>query len=82
MTFGECVQECAKDNELVKEFNRLTGCKLGKSLARKPIEVMIDEACGRPGEAEDDMRTFIAFVFDCVWIRLPLEKLKVGHEAD
>jgi hypothetical protein len=45
--FQECVIECVGNKELVKEFNRLSGCNLWQSLRRAPLDRMIDDACGR-----------------------------------
>lgn len=59
---------CLDTPEFVTEFNRLYGCNLGQSLKRQPIEVMIDEAVGRSGENESDIREFINFVFRCIWL--------------
>lgn len=73
MTFVECVSTCAATPELVAEFNRLTGCNLGQSLNRKPIEVMVDEAAGYSGERDEDMAAFINFVWESIWQRLPAE---------
>ena len=68
MNFIEAVIECAKTPEFVNGFNRLTGSKLGIN-TRAPIERMIDEATGYKPETED-MRKFVTFVLDTVWIRL------------
>lgn len=73
MTFADVVSECAGNADLVREFNRLYGCNLGQSLTRKPIEAMVDRACGRPPEEPDDLRTFVWFVWEYVWSRLPPE---------
>lgn len=68
MTFHECLMFCAKQSELVENFNRLTGYKLGEP--RSPIDQMIDQATGLEDEA---MREFISFVHEFVWLRLPRE---------
>uniref|UniRef100_A0A6M3LRZ0 Uncharacterized protein n=1 Tax=viral metagenome TaxID=1070528 RepID=A0A6M3LRZ0_9ZZZZ len=73
MNFSEVAIECVGNHELVSEFNRLTGCKLGID-TRAPIEKMIDDATGYEPEIED-MRKFVAFVFDCIWMPL------VGNEV-
>ena len=71
--FEACLMECVKQPGFIQEFNRLTGCRFGQSLTRKPIERMIDDACGHSGESDDDTRLFIAFVYEFVWSRLPEE---------
>jgi hypothetical protein len=67
MTFPECVSYCAKNQELVSNFDRLQG----RNLSRKgsPIELMIDDSTGR---FEADMKAFSEFVYEMVWTRLPL----------
>lgn len=74
MTFEQVVNECASNTELVANWNRLTGRKFGQSLSRKPIEVAIDNACGATGENPEDVKEFIAFVLDCIWLRLPRDE--------
>jgi hypothetical protein len=69
--FANLVTYCASVPELVDQFNRLTGCNLGQSAKRTPLERAIDEATGYPGESEADMAAFVAFVHDTVWLRLP-----------
>lgn len=46
MTFYECLMECATSKELIEQFNRLTGRKVGVAIARSPIEAMIDASTG------------------------------------
>lgn len=68
LTFAACLHACAAQRELAENFDRLTGRNL--SLRGAPIERMIDEASGR---TEPDCAAFVAFVYDCVWTRLPRE---------
>jgi hypothetical protein len=70
MTFNDCVFECAKNNEFIREFNRLTGCNFGQSLKRSPIVIAVDDATGFSGESPEDMGLFVAFVDEFVWSRL------------
>jgi hypothetical protein len=42
MTFEECIIECAKNQELIKEFDRLVGTNL--QLKGAPIELAVDKA--------------------------------------
>ncbi len=77
MTFSDVVCECASIPDFVKEFNRLTKSNLGRSLKRKPIEVMIDKATGAPIEDDEDMAKFIAFVLRFVWLTLPESAFEV-----
>ena len=61
--FVNCVLTCAKDRELVKEFNRLSGRQL---LKRSPLESAIDSACGYEPNKEY-IKEFISFVYYFVW---------------
>ena len=72
MNFSEIAIECIGNSELVKNFNRLTGCNIGVD-KRVPIEKMIDEATGYQWGFED-MEKFIAFVFDCIWLSLIIKE--------
>lgn len=73
MDFSDCVMECARNDDFIREFNRLTGCHFGKSLDRKPIEIMVDKATGYSGESHEDIVRFIQFVWEFVWCTLPEE---------
>lgn len=68
MTFEECVLFCAANRELVHHFDRLTGSNL--SLKGTPVDLAIDQSTGR---LNHDLGAFVAFVYECVWIRLPPE---------
>jgi hypothetical protein len=74
MTFTECVLHCFDNRDLVNNFNRLTGCSLGVD-RRSMIERMVDRAAGHepPPLDQDEARLFIAFVYECIWTRLPPE---------
>jgi hypothetical protein len=67
LTFTDCCFECIKNAEFVKEFNRLTGYKLGQK--RTGMEVAIDKACGYDPNKEA-LPVFVAFVYEYVWSRL------------
>ena len=73
MTFQECLVECIEQDELVREFNRLSGTSLSFRDERKPIERMIDDATGYPYPFKndpDEIHQFISFVFEFVWVPL------------
>lgn len=72
MDFTEVAIECVRNTELVREFNRLTDCKLGID-TRLPIEKMIDEATGYSEVMKQDMGKFIMFVFEFIWLPLTEE---------
>ena len=71
MTFEECCSECVKNEELVEQFNRLTGHSLG--VKRTPIQRIIDDSCSYNPDKEA-LPDFCQFVFNCVWYPLG------GHE--
>jgi hypothetical protein len=74
-TFEEVVAYAVGNSELVKEFNRLSGCNLGQSAQRTGLDRLIDESTGYSGETDDDMAKFAAFVWEFVWCRLPREEV-------
>lgn len=67
LSFSECVAMCAGNQELVREFNRLTGFHMGES--RTGLAWAIDEACGYEPD-RDAFPAFIEFVDECVWTPL------------
>ena len=69
--FANLVMLCAAEPAFVEQFNRLTGCNLGQSANRSPLDMAIDEATGHSGENEDDMKQFVQFVYEVMWLRLP-----------
>lgn len=68
LTFLGCVLRSLDNDELVAQFDRLTGRNVGRK--GSPLDLVIDEATGRQA---DDLDAFIAFVRDVVWDRLPAE---------
>jgi hypothetical protein len=80
VTFEDCVKECCRNSELVKQFDRLRGTNLSRILiadTRAPIIKMIDESTGYDKVLEEkahkEMSMFIEFCYECVWLRLPEE---------
>jgi hypothetical protein len=75
MTFNDCVIECCQHRELIKQFDRLTGCHVSNVLldTRAPIVKMIDGATGYQKvldkQAHEDIQMYIAFIFECIWLR-------------
>mgnify|MGYP001351158969 CR=1 FL=1 len=67
MNFTECCSTCIGNAELVDEFNRLSGHKLGKP--RSGIEKAIDKACGYDQDMAA-MPDFVDFVYRCIWLLL------------
>ena len=71
LTFEDTILHCLDNPELVREFNRLSGCKIGLD-NRPAIIKMVDEATGYdPFEA--DYKKFIDFVFQTIWLPLAME---------
>jgi hypothetical protein len=68
LTFLGCVLRSLDDDELVAQFDRLTGRNVGRKGSL--LDLVIDEVTGRRA---DDLDAFIAFVRDVVWDRLPAE---------
>lgn len=64
MTFQDCCVHCAGDQELVQQFNRLTGHHMGEPSS--PFDAAIDAACNYDKD-KDAFPDFIAFVHDCIW---------------
>ena len=69
--FFKVVMFCLENDHLVEQFDRLYGCSLSKIRKRKPLDKMIDDACGYIGAPTEDFHKF--FVFEFVWSRLPPE---------
>ena len=69
--FFKVVMFCLENDALVEGFDRLYGCSLSKIRKRKPLDKMIDDACGYIGAPTDDFHKFFGFVFEFVWSRLP-----------
>ena len=68
MDFQEVCLECIRNKELVGEYNRLTGKRLGVD-SRAPIEKIIDETIGYQAELDKkEMGFFVLFVLDVIWL--------------
>lgn len=67
ITFSECVVMCAGNQDLVQQFNRLTGFHMGED--RDALAQAIDKACGYDPDKEA-FPAFIEFVDECVWTPL------------
>ena len=65
--FSEGVVMCAGNQDLVQEFNRLTGFHLGER--RDVLAQAIDKVCGYDPDKEA-FPAFIQFVDECVWAPL------------
>jgi hypothetical protein len=76
VTFNDCLMECARNPDLVREFNRLAGCHLpvpGERDTRSPLDRLIDDATGYGGVLESELKQFCEFVWDCVWVVFSIE---------
>lgn len=72
MTFSDCVITASQTPKFLEQFNRLTGRHLGEQLARSPIEQLVDSATGTNGDAQqsDDVRAFVGFCHEYIWLPL------------
>jgi hypothetical protein len=71
MDFHDCLIECCQNDELVKQFNRLSNTTLSFKDKRAPIEKMIDDATGYNNpfkNKSEEMQQFISFCLECVWL--------------
>lgn len=66
-TLLDCLHAAIDNEDLVREFDRLSGTHLSKVHLRSPLDAMIDEATGRDADAIDQ---FVAFVIVCIWVPL------------
>lgn len=77
LTYLECLESCTSNAELIEQFNRLSGYKLGESAKRSPIQVLIDETTEYDAVVQKRestaFRQFALFVKEIVWDRLPPE---------
>lgn len=71
LTFMQCVESAAGSSEIVANFDRLTGSNLLRRGA--PINLMIDDATGK---AKSDIESFLRFVWNCIFLRVPIEQSK------
>ena len=71
MNFIEVLGVCVRNKELVREFDRLNGANL--SMMGSPIDLMVDEATGKQ---KDDLRKFVDFVYEFIWLRVELEETR------
>lgn len=77
--FLRCLLEAIDTPELVQNFDRLYDATL--TARTSPIERMVDEATGK---RDDDMRAFVEFVHDSIYMRLPdeaIESLRASSEV-
>ncbi len=65
VNFTEILTVAAANKELIKEFDRLTGCNL--SLVGSPLDLGIDKATGK---LTADIERFIAFVYEDIYCRI------------
>lgn len=70
--FQRCIVESSDIPELVENFDRLTGCKIGRISTGSVIEKMVDSATGF---RDDQLRQFAEFVHQYVYMLLPNEAI-------
>lgn len=73
--FTRCAHEAIETPELVENFNRLYGASVGRGT---PLEREIDSVTGK---SDDDMRAFINFVHDGIYLRVPDETIEAFRAA-
>lgn len=68
-SFRRTVITVWQNTEFMAQWRRLRGSTLGRD-TRKPIEQMIDDACGvyHTGGSDEDFREFFEFVRDHIWL--------------
>jgi hypothetical protein len=71
LTFNEDLLEASKNPEFVKEFDRLCGTNL--SHKGTGLDLEIDKASGR---LDSDLKLFVKFVYEHVWLRYDQEDFK------
>lgn len=74
--FEAVMKEVIKNDELIKNYNRLHGTHLGED-KRVPIVRMIDEQTGYQKvldeKAMEEFKGFSGFVFRCIYLPLLME---------
>lgn len=74
MKFIDVLTEAITTPGLVKEFDRLWGTSISKTVHRKPIEIAIDQATGYDKhlkkKRDKEMQEFVNFVFEFIYIPL------------
>ncbi len=83
MDFQDCLIECCQNDELVKEFNRLSNTSLDFHDRRVPIEKMIDEATGYNNpfkNKHEEMQQFISFCFESIWLPFGYLTIYLNHQ--
>lgn len=65
--FLDCVEMCLQNDEFCFHYDRLTGNHIMSVRNSTGINARVDEASGF---FEDELIKFVAFVCDCVWLRI------------
>lgn len=66
--FQRCLEDACLSQDLIENFDRLTGCRVARIATGSAIERMVDEASGF---RDDQLRQFSEFVHEWVYLRLP-----------
>lgn len=73
ISFYDFVMDCIENDELVSNYNRLSGASIGVDV-RSPIEKLVDQATGNQVALDDQrdsqLKAFVDFAHD-LWLRLP-----------
>lgn len=73
ISFYDFVMTCIDNDELIRNYNRLSGASIGVDV-RSPIEKLIDQSTGHQVALDDQqdsqLTAFVDFAHD-LWLRLP-----------
>ena len=73
ITFYDFVMTCFDNDELISNYNRLSGASIGVDV-RSPIEKLFDQSTGHQVALDDhrdsQLTAFVDFAHD-LWLRLP-----------
>jgi len=75
--FIGCLSAALASDEMLSNFDRLRGTSLVRPLP--PLSQLIDEATGK---RDDDVRAFVDFVHDAVYMRMPdqvIAEMRAAH---
>ncbi len=75
MSFADVIRAAVDNQELLKEYDRLSGTNL--SMRGTPLDIIIDEATGR---VEAEIPDFVDFVYNAIWLPLLAQEAKESNK--